>query len=79
VRSTDNNFSIETHILTENGQWKMDNEKWTMENGNVQIEFLEYLRENRKFENLKELKKQIEEDIKKAKSLEINRNSKPTK
>jgi len=61
VRSTDNNFSIETHILMENGKWKM-------ENGNIQIEFLEYLRENKRFESLKDLKNQIQNDIITAKN-----------
>ena len=61
IRSTDNNFSIETHILMENGKWKMKNEY-------VQIEFLEYLRENRKFESLKALKAQIKKDINTAKN-----------
>jgi riboflavin kinase/FMN adenylyltransferase len=64
VRSTDNNFSIETHILMENGKWKMDSK-------NIQIEFLEYLRENRKFENLKDLKAQINKDITNAKNYDF--------
>ena len=80
VRSTDNNFSIETHIL---------NEKWRMENGEfkkgspknhkifwgkelINIEFIEFLRENRKFISLDELKKQIVIDIQKAKIFHKN-------
>jgi len=59
IRSTDNNFSIETHIL--NGKWKVKNEKW------INIKFIEFLRENRKFNNLKELKKAIQKDIQTAK------------
>jgi len=55
IRSTDENFSIETHIL--NGKWKMENGKL------INIEFLDFLRENKKFNNLNELKKQIEIDI----------------
>ncbi|WP_457560596.1 bifunctional riboflavin kinase/FAD synthetase [Caminibacter sp.] len=61
TRSTDNNFSIETHILMENGQWKMENKV-------IVIEFLEFLRDNKRFKNLEELKNQIEEDIKFAKN-----------
>jgi len=56
IRSTDKNFSIETHLLMENGQCKMENDIFI-------IEFLEFLRENRRFENLQELKKRIQEDI----------------
>jgi len=56
--SADNQFSVETHILDEN----LDvNEK------ELEVVFLEYLRPNRKFEALHELKKQIAEDIEKAK------------
>ena len=62
VRSTDNNFSIETHILVKEEGRRL---KIEGENGNkiFQIEFLEFLRENRKFDNLKDLKKRIQEDI----------------
>jgi riboflavin kinase/FMN adenylyltransferase len=56
IRSTDNNFSIETHILT----------KW-QEKEIIEIEFIDFLRENRKFDNLKELKQQIQSDINTAK------------
>jgi len=55
-RSTDGNFSIETHIL--NGEWRMENGEL------IEIEFLGFLRENRKFDSLDELKNQIEKDIK---------------
>jgi riboflavin kinase/FMN adenylyltransferase len=66
IRSTDNSFSIETHIL--NKEYRMENEEL------INIQFLRFLRENRKFDNLKELKKQIEKDIKKAlKQLEKDR------
>ena len=57
-RSTDENFAIETHIL--NDKWKIDNEKL------IKIEFLDFLRNNRKFNNLEELKKQILKDRQKA-------------
>jgi len=68
VRSTDNNFSIETHIL--NGELKTRSPKnhlifWGKEL--IEIEFIELLRENRKFNSLEELKKAIFKDIKKAK------------
>ena len=57
-RSTDENFAIEAHIL--NDKWKIDNEKL------IEIEFLDFLRNNRKFNNLEELKKQILKDRKEA-------------
>jgi riboflavin kinase/FMN adenylyltransferase len=56
TRSTDNNFSIETHIIN-NGKWVIDNKKL------IEIEFIDFLRENRKFDNLKDLKQQIQKDI----------------
>ena len=57
-RSTDDNFAIETHIL---------NEKWQIESGKlINIEFIDFLRENKKFNNLKDLKKQILHDRQKA-------------
>jgi riboflavin kinase/FMN adenylyltransferase len=61
TRSTDNNFSIETHIL--NSKFQVPSSKL------IEIEFLEFLRENRKFNNLTELKAQINNDIKKAEKL----------
>jgi riboflavin kinase/FMN adenylyltransferase len=59
--STDKNFALETHIL--------DKKLPDREFGEVEIEFLEYIRENREFGNLKELKNQIEKDIERAKEL----------
>ncbi len=60
--SADNQFSVETHILDENLDVK---EK------ELEVFFLEYLRPIRKFETLQELKQQISDDIKKAKSYEF--------
>jgi len=55
TRSTDNNFSIETHILRE-----------YQENQNFELEFLDFLRETKKFNNILELKKAIITDKEKA-------------
>ena len=56
--SVNNSFSIETHILT----------NFTIKKySNIEIEFLETLRENRKFNSLVELKEQIEQDRYRAK------------
>jgi riboflavin kinase/FMN adenylyltransferase len=60
TRSTDNSFSIETHII-ENGKCIMENGKL------IEIEFIEFLRENRKFKDINELKLQIQKDIQKTK------------
>ena len=69
IRSTDNNFSIETHILNPS---QLDN--FTISEP-ITIEFLDFLRENRKFENLADLKNQIQKDIKTALSrLDKNHN-----
>ena len=56
-RSTDNNFSIETHLLKDITEEKL-----------IKIEFLEFLRENKKFKTFKELKSQILEDVKISKN-----------
>lgn len=56
--STDGNFSVETHIL--DNDVKVGDE--------VEIFFVHYLRENRKFNDLKDLKMQISIDIDSAKS-----------
>jgi riboflavin kinase/FMN adenylyltransferase len=61
TRSTDNNFSIETHII-ESEKLKVKSEKL------IEIEFIEFLRKNRKFNNLKDLKQQIQKDIEYLKS-----------
>jgi riboflavin kinase/FMN adenylyltransferase len=57
--STDGNFSIETHVLDKNID-VLDE---------VEIFFVHFLRENRKFNNLKDLKEQISQDIDKAKCM----------
>ena len=52
--STDNEFSVETHIIDED----------TLPNfEDVEIFFVEYLRENKKFTDMSELKAQISKDI----------------
>ncbi len=57
-RSTDENFAIETHILS--SEFRVPSLKL------INIEFLEFIRNNKKFDNLKELKKQILKDKQKA-------------
>jgi riboflavin kinase/FMN adenylyltransferase len=60
TRSTDNNFSIETHLL-------IDNEKLIINNEELfELKFLDLLRETKKFNNLNELKKAIISDKEKA-------------
>jgi len=54
--STDGSFAVETHILNQNIQTPSD----------IEIEFLDFLRENKKFDTHQELKKQIDDDIQKA-------------
>ena len=54
--STDGNFSVETHVLNENIEGARD----------VAVCFIKRLRDNRKFESLEELKRQIYIDIKQA-------------
>ncbi|RUM67621.1 MAG: bifunctional riboflavin kinase/FAD synthetase [Sulfurospirillum sp.] len=56
--SADNRFSVETHILEEDLEVKEDK---------AELFFLAYLRSNKKFDSLHELKRQIGEDIEKAK------------
>lgn len=58
--STDGAFSIETHVL---------DEAFSEEVEDVELFFVEYLRENRKFEDLRDLKAQISQDIKEAKAM----------
>ena len=58
--STDNQFSVETHILEETVLEPVRH---------VELFFVEYLRENRRFEELSALKSQITEDIKRAKGV----------
>ena len=53
-----NSFSIETHVLDETIQ---------ITPNNVKINFVEFLRENIKFDSLESLKSQISKDIKNAK------------
>jgi len=55
IRSTDNNFSIESHLLKNFSHTKI-----------YDIEFIEFLRENKKFSNIEELKQAIITDKEKA-------------
>jgi riboflavin kinase/FMN adenylyltransferase len=57
--STDGSFSVETHILGLEISEVLD----------VEVRFIEFIRENRKFESLCDLKVQIQEDIEKAYSI----------
>jgi len=58
--STDGNYAVETHIL--------DVDVGSVE-GIAQIEFVEFMRDNAKFESLERLKAQIQEDISHAKKV----------
>lgn len=57
--STDGNFSIETHIL--------DKDVHVQTDVFVEIFFVQFLRDNKKFENLEDLKSQITQDIQASK------------
>ncbi|NLK66255.1 MAG: bifunctional riboflavin kinase/FAD synthetase [Campylobacteraceae bacterium] len=54
--STDSKFSIETHIL----------EEFSEEASELTVEFIEFIRDNAKFDDLAKLRAQILDDIKKA-------------
>ncbi|ASM39682.1 bifunctional riboflavin kinase/FAD synthetase [Campylobacter sp. RM12327] len=56
--SSDNNFAVETHIIDENINEKVDF---------VELYFVDYIRDNAKFSSFCELKKQISIDIQKSK------------
>lgn len=61
IRSTDSHFSIEVHLLQGEGR---------LENGEFDLFFIDFLRDNQKFNNLDQLKSQITKDIKQAKNYE---------
>ncbi|MBX1885799.1 bifunctional riboflavin kinase/FAD synthetase [Campylobacter peloridis] len=61
IRSSDNHFSLETHILDEN--YKNTEEKF------IELSFIDYIRANKKFDDLSLLKAQIAKDIIKAKEI----------
>ncbi len=64
--TTDGKFAIETHLI--------DVEIPRLEEGKeIWIYFVKYLRENRKFDALSQLKAQIEKDIQKAKTILLMR------
>jgi len=54
--TTDGSFAVETHIVDERFEGRVGH-------GDVAIEWLTFLRENRRFESLEALKRQIERDI----------------
>jgi len=57
--TTDCNFAIETHILVDITSCK--------DHKNISIEFIEYIRENRKFTSFDALKREIDKNIEKSK------------
>jgi len=58
--STDGKFAVETHIIDKDIH---------SANDSIEISFESFIRENRKFDSLSELKRQIEDDILKAKEI----------
>ena len=58
--TTDNSFAVETHLIDENIEFN---------EGEVEIIFLDFIRENLKFNSLKELREEIKKDILKAKEI----------
>ena len=61
--TTDGSFAVETHII--------DKDIGSIE-GKVWLEFVSFIRENKKFNGLDELRAQIEKDIVEAKKLMMN-------
>ena len=59
--STDKEFSIESHIIGKN----LDLDGYT---GEIETVFFDFIRENRRFDDLKDLKEQIKKDIVLSKS-----------
>lgn len=59
--STDDKFSVETHIIEPFSEDRI--------NGKITIKFKDFIRDNKKFENLNELKFQISKDISKAQDI----------
>ena len=59
--STDDKFSVETHIIEPFSEDKIS--------GKITIKFKDFIRDNKKFENLNELKFQISKDILKAQDI----------
>ncbi|AJC86316.1 bifunctional riboflavin kinase/FAD synthetase [Campylobacter sp. RM16704] len=66
VRSTDDNFALETHIL--------DNDLTNVKIDKVILSFIDFIRDNKKFSDLSLLKLQISKDIKQAKEILGNLN-----
>jgi len=61
--TTDGSFAVETHILDKD---------IGIVNGKVWLEFISFIRENKKFNGLDDLRTQIEEDIVEAKKSSMN-------
>ncbi len=61
--TTDGSFAVETHILDED---------IGMVHGKVWLEFVSFIRKNKKFDGLNDLRAQIQEDIVEAKKLMMN-------
>jgi riboflavin kinase/FMN adenylyltransferase len=60
--STDGSFAVETHVI---------DQKVDKPSGEVRIEFASRLRDNMRFDSLKQLKDQIHQDIHNAKNLKV--------
>ena len=58
-QSTDGKFAVETHLIEKDIDFLPKE---------VSIKFFDFVRDNKKFDTIQELKKQIEDDIKKVKS-----------
>jgi riboflavin kinase/FMN adenylyltransferase len=61
--TTDGSFAVETHILDKD---------IGIVNGKVWLEFISFIRENKKFNGLNDLRIQIEKDIVESKKLMMN-------
>jgi len=62
--TTDGSFAVETHILSRDVE---------VTQGRVGLEFVAFIRENKKFDSLESLKKQIESDMIQSKNILTNK------